>query len=77
MRTWALIKNNIVENVIVWDGESEWTSPESFIVVEITNSNTSIGWTYIDGVFEPPLLPVEIIPEQLPENAEDTEYTSI
>jgi hypothetical protein len=52
-RTWALVKDAIVENVIVWDGASDWSPPADCILVETTNIDPAPGpgWTYADGVF--------------------------
>jgi hypothetical protein len=54
MSAYALINqaSRIVENIVEWDGESEWQSPEGFLVVETTTA--LIGWTYADGEFSPP-----------------------
>jgi hypothetical protein len=51
--TWALIKNGLVENVIVADIEfikgicDQW----DFCQGLPENSPVGIGWTYIDGEF--------------------------
>lgn len=49
---YALIKNNVVENVALWDNESKWGSHEGYTVVQ--SDNAGIGWSYSDGVFSPP-----------------------
>lgn len=48
---YAIIKNDIVENIVIWDGEEEW--PESTDAV-LSTEGVGIGWHYIDGVFSAP-----------------------
>ena len=55
---YALIKNQIVMNVIVADDDEfiqlimhEW---DSIVKLEGDNSFAGIGWSYIDGQFLPP-----------------------
>lgn len=59
MKTWALIENNVVVNVIVWDGESEWTPPDGQALVDLTgiDPEPGPGWLYENGAFSPPPLP--------------------
>lgn len=61
MRTWALIKDNIVENVIAWDGESEWSPPAGCLCVETTSVDPAPGpgWSYDGAFFPPPSAPEE------------------
>jgi hypothetical protein len=47
-KTYALIENGKVVNVIIWDEESDLDFSED--LVEITN-NAGIGWDYVDGKF--------------------------
>ncbi|WBM69118.1 tail fiber assembly protein [Buttiauxella sp. WJP83] len=49
---YALIKYGIVENVAVWDSESDWTVPEGSISVQ--SDSAGIGWGYVDGAFHSP-----------------------
>lgn len=55
--TYAIIRNNIVENIIVWDGVSPYTPPEGTILVQ--TDTAGIGWTYdsATGEFTPPAEP--------------------
>jgi hypothetical protein len=48
IKTYALIQDGKVVNVIVWDGLSEFNSLAD--LVELTN-NAGIGWNYVDGKF--------------------------
>lgn len=45
---------NIVENVIVWDGESPWSPPAGYYMEPIGNSGAGIGWSYVNGQFVQP-----------------------
>lgn len=59
-KTFAIVKNNIVENVIVWDGVCDYT--ESQFAIESTELNQAwIGLGCVDGIFEQPIeeLPLE------------------
>jgi hypothetical protein len=47
-KTYAIIKNNKVENVVSWDGVSLWSQDAE--AVEIIGVG-GIGWDYIDGEF--------------------------
>lgn len=53
-RTWALIANGVVENIVVWDGESAWSPPPGCTLVEVTGTATGPGWTYDGATFSPP-----------------------
>jgi hypothetical protein len=53
----VLINNetNIVDNIIRWDGVSNWTAPDGYTVIKIEEtSEVGIGFSYINGVFEKP-----------------------
>lgn len=56
MSTYALIKDEVVINVIEWAGpeESPMTFDTGVTYVDITNQVVVIGATYIDGVFTNP-----------------------
>lgn len=47
-KTYAIIKQGKVTNVIVWDGESDWIYDGE--AVEIIGAG-GIGWDYIEGEF--------------------------
>ena len=54
-KTYAVVKNGAVENMIVWDGVRELSIPDSELI--LADSNARIGGTY-DGSFhfvEPPV----------------------
>ena len=55
MANYAVVKNGAVENMVVWDGETEFFVDGATLVV--ADSNARIGGTY-DGAFhyvEPPV----------------------
>ena len=55
MANYAIVKNGVVENIVLWDGQTAF-SVEGSELVEAT-SDTRIGGTY-DGAFhfvEPPI----------------------
>ena len=55
---YAIVENNEVTNVTLWDGVSEWSPPEGSIAVACSDE-VGPGWTYEDGTFvAPPLPPV-------------------
>ncbi len=50
-----LIKNNIVENVVVVDSmESAQDLFPDYIIVGVADNEAGIGWTYAEGLFAPP-----------------------
>lgn len=53
MRRIAMIKNGVVQNIALWDGEAPW-SPEGFILVDVTTLDVGPSYTYLDGVFSQP-----------------------
>ena len=57
---YALIDSNgIVQNIIIWDGETEYTPPTGQTLVEAP-SGTKNGATYANGVFTNPVEPTPI-----------------
>ena len=55
MAHYAVVKNGVVENVVVWDGVAEFSIPDSELI-EAT-ADTRIGGTY-DGAFHYVVPPV-------------------
>jgi hypothetical protein len=51
---WAVIKDNLVINTIVWDGVSKWSPPENCEVVPLTGE-AGIGYRYENGEFIEPI----------------------
>ena len=55
---YALIENEIVVNVILWNGTNEWTPPENVTLVLVDEGwGFGVGDLYIDGVFYRPVAP--------------------
>ena len=54
--------NNLVINMVVWDGNPPWSPPEGCIAV-LAIGDASIGWSYVDGEFIPPAPQPEPAPE--------------
>lgn len=62
---WINTKTNLVENTILYDGNSEISLPDGVFLIEYPNegiqgswSMMGIGWSYINGEFvEPPKPP--------------------
>ena len=48
MANYAVVKNGVVENIIVWDGVAAFSAPDSELI-EVT-ADTRVGGTY-DGAF--------------------------
>lgn len=72
MYKYALINNqNIVQNVVSWDGESNWTPPEDMTCVNVENIECGIGWSYNDSVFTEPVAVARTL-EQVPETIAPT-----
>lgn len=55
MRTIALIKSNVVNNVAIWDGASPWATP-GFQQVDVTSVTPmpGPGWSYNGSTFTAP-----------------------
>ena len=58
MNNYAVVNSqtNRVDNVIVWDGISEYMPAEGYILVEIPEPNETeptpgVGWFYVNGAF--------------------------
>lgn len=52
VKTYAVInsESSLVENVILWDGESNWTPPIGTFVVTLAGG-AGIGWKYENNQF--------------------------
>ena len=55
MQRYALINNqNIVENIVSWDGVSRWTPPENMTCLNVEGIQCDIGSTYNGSIFIAP-----------------------
>ncbi len=59
MSNYALVKNGVVENVVVWDGTGDIF--DDYITVNIDDISAGIDWTYDGEAFGPP---PEITPQE-------------
>jgi hypothetical protein len=50
LKSYALVIEDKVVNVCLWDGETDWT-PEGEVVLIPESSSAGIGWDYIDNEF--------------------------
>lgn len=68
VKTYAVInaETNIVENVILWDGESPWQPPAGMYVQELSGE-AGIGWKYENDSFSDVRPVIEAVPEQTQE----------
>jgi hypothetical protein len=60
---WAVIRDddNVVDNIIEWDGVTPWTPPAEHYVIAIGDQDCDIGYLYDPGTgtFSPPPPPPE------------------
>ncbi|HHL3753618.1 TPA: tail fiber assembly protein [Klebsiella pneumoniae] len=52
MANYALIKKDLVDNIIVWDGNG--TLFPDYTVIKIEDVMVGVGWSFLDGKFIPP-----------------------
>lgn len=55
---YALIRNNIVENVIVWNGDTNVWAPSADVVAVECPENVGVGWRYSNSGFLTPTVDV-------------------
>jgi len=53
---YAIVENDEVINVTLWDGTTEWSPPEGTIAVACPDE-VGPGWTYENGTFVAPPVP--------------------
>jgi hypothetical protein len=46
---------NVVDNIILWDGETTWTPPQNMQLINVEETQCEIGWIYKNGVFAAPI----------------------
>ena len=51
---YAVVLNDVVTNVIIWDGISDWSPSEGVVVLIPEETSVLIGFNYIDGIFTDP-----------------------
>lgn len=59
---YAIVKDGMVVNVVVWDGNTEWQPPEGTTAIKVTEETgpAYIGFPYADGRFTSPPAPVDV-----------------
>jgi hypothetical protein len=51
-KRWACVKDNKVEQVIIWDGLQEWPQANTYTMLELPdNSPVGPDWDYDNGKF--------------------------
>lgn len=56
MDRYLLIKDNVVVNVTIWDGVSDWTPPDG-VTLQLDPGGVGPGWVrQEDGSFAPPVI---------------------
>jgi hypothetical protein len=47
---WLLVKDETIENIVAWDGSTEWTPPDGHDLVGYDGDPAAvIGWGWVDG----------------------------
>lgn len=73
---YAVIENAIVVNIIFWDGETEFAVSDNQQLVNISDVDAGIGWSYSAGIFTAPP-PPEKSHDELVAEAEHRKQTLI
>jgi hypothetical protein len=60
---YALVRNGVVANVIIWDGVQPYSAGDSELI-ELGELVVGPGFTYVGGVFEVPPPPPEPEPTE-------------
>lgn len=69
MKTYALVENGVVTNLIVWSGGGSWAPPTGSSAVEVAEGvEVSIGYYHDGSAFLAP--PAPAVPAPLPPTAE-------
>lgn len=56
---YAMIRNGLVENIVEWDGVSDWSPGDDYTVIDCP-PQVGPGWSHDDdGFYAPPEPPVE------------------
>jgi hypothetical protein len=64
---YAMIRNQIVENVCLWNGDTfMWQPPEGYLCIPAPD-NIGISWRYIDGEWLEPIIP-DPVPDPVPDS---------
>lgn len=52
-KKFAVIRGDVIENVVLWDGGDDWTPPEG-VQVRSLPEGAGVGWRLVDGVWTAP-----------------------
>lgn len=53
---YAIVENGLVINMIIWDGESEWSTPDGTSAIRVdADVIVAIGYSYANGIFSAPV----------------------
>lgn len=56
MAAYAVVREGVVENVVEWDGESDWNPPEGSVAIMLKpGETTGPGWAYDGDIYTPPI----------------------
>ncbi|ASG50766.1 phage tail protein [Escherichia coli] len=69
MANYALIRNGVVGNVVIWDGEGDIFADYTTVIID--GLNAGIGWSYDGKTFTAPPVP-ELTREEYVGQAEST-----
>lgn len=62
---YALIENNVVTNIVLWDGDtSKWQPPHNAIVIKTNLAYIGDWWEESEGIFYRPIVEIESSDEQ-------------
>ncbi len=56
---YAIIRDAVVETVIIWDGQSPYAVPSGCELVAAGESPVAPGYSYVNGEFVAPAAPAE------------------
>lgn len=62
---YALVKGNVAENVILWDGQGDYEAPEGYDMVGVSDQ-VSAGWQWDGHTWQAPPSPEIPVPEEDP-----------
>jgi hypothetical protein len=65
MSKYAVVnENNIADNVIIWDGETDYQPEEGYSLVNVDDSYMGIGWELVDGEWISPSTGEDLVIEE-------------
>lgn len=53
---YAIVRNGVVDNIVEWDGQSPWQTPEGCTAI-VEPTGVGIGWTLVKDVWTAPKPP--------------------